>query len=236
MTRGDREGLEEQADLLGDDARLDRLDGADFARHLGDHAGDGGDAVDAERAHRLEVGLRAGAGAVVGTGDGEDDGEAWTFEILDLGFRMEDRATCRRSAQSEFRIIIRIPDVRTLTELAGLHVTVDRVVYMPHLDAPPERPHPFVYFITIHNDSEVTVTIKGRKWVVTDADGQRVVVEGDGVVGEFPQLEPGDQFSYNSYHTIGSDSVAEGAFFGVTDAGEPVFTRIPRFEMRAPRS
>jgi hypothetical protein len=33
---------------------------------------------------------------------------------------------------------------------------------------------------------------------------------------------------------IGSDSVAEGAFFGVTADGEPVFTRIPRFEMRAP--
>jgi ApaG protein len=120
------------------------------------------------------------------------------------------------------------------TELAGLHVTVDRVIHMPQLDAPPDRPYPFVYFITIHNDSPATVTIKGRKWIVTDADENRVVVEGDGVVGEFPRLEPDQQFSYNSYHTIGSNSVAEGAFFGVTDNGEPVFTRIPRFEMRAP--
>ena len=122
------------------------------------------------------------------------------------------------------------------TELAGLHVTVDRVEHMPHLDAPAERPHPFVYFLTIHNDSEVTVTIKGRKWVVTDADGQSVVVEGDGVVGEFPCLEPGDDFSYHSYHTIGADSAAEGALFGVTTGGDFVLTRIPRFEMRAPRS
>jgi len=121
------------------------------------------------------------------------------------------------------------------TELAGLHVTVDRVDYMPHLDAPPERPHPFVYFLTIHNDSTLTVTIKGRKWVVTDEDGQSVVVEGDGVVGQFPCLEPGEQFSYNSYHTIGTDSAADGALFGVTEAGDFVFTRIPRFELRAPR-
>jgi ApaG protein len=120
------------------------------------------------------------------------------------------------------------------TELAGLRVNVDRVVYMPQLEAPPDRPHPFVYFITICNDSSVPVTIKGRKWVVTDAEGRCVVVEGDGVVGEFPHLKPQQQYSYNSYHTIGSDSVAEGALFGVTDAGEPVFTRIPRFEMRAP--
>ena len=121
-----------------------------------------------------------------------------------------------------------------LTELAGLRVNVDRVVHMPQLDAPPERPYPFVYFITICNESEVPVTIRGRKWVVTDAEGRCVVVEGDGVVGEFPHLEPSHQFSYNSYHTIGSDSVAEGALFGVTSDGEAVFTRIPKFEMRVP--
>jgi ApaG protein len=120
------------------------------------------------------------------------------------------------------------------TELAGLRVQVNRVVHMPQLDAPPDRPHPFVYFITIHNDSNTTVTIKGRKWIVSGADENRIVVEGDGVVGEFPRLDPGQQFSYNSYHTIGSNSVAEGSFFGVTDDGEPVFTRIPRFEMRVP--
>lgn len=120
------------------------------------------------------------------------------------------------------------------TELAGLHVSVDRVVHMPQLEAPPDRPHPFVYFITVRNDSAVPVTIKGRKWVVTDAEGLTVVVEGDGVVGEFPHLHSGHQFSYNSYHTIGSNSVADGALFGITDSGEPVFTRIPRFEMRVP--
>ena len=121
-----------------------------------------------------------------------------------------------------------------LTELEGLRVTVDRVEFMPQLDASEDRPFPFVYFITIHNDSAETVTIRGRKWVVTDAEDQRVVVEGDGVVGEFPRLETGEHFSYNSYHVIGSDSVAEGAFFGTTDAGDAVFTRIPQFRMRVP--
>jgi len=123
----------------------------------------------------------------------------------------------------------------TITELPGLHVTVDRVVYVPHLEAPVDRPCPFVYFITIHNDSPSTVTIRGRKWVVTDTNDQRIVVEGDGVVGKFPKLATGEKFSYNSYHTIGADSVAEGSFFGVTDDGNRVFTRIPAFEMRVPR-
>ncbi len=122
----------------------------------------------------------------------------------------------------------------TLTELAGLDTIIDRVVHMPTLEAPPERPHPFVYFITIHNHSTEAVTIRGRKWVVTDAEGQQIVVEGDGVVGKFPRIDPGGHFSYNSYHPIGSDSVAEGAFFGVTESGTAVFTRIPRFEMQVP--
>jgi len=123
----------------------------------------------------------------------------------------------------------------SFAELAGLRATVDQIIYMPQLEAPEDRPHPFAYFITIHNDSAETVTIKGRKWIVTDTDLQRVVVEGDGVVGEFPRLAPGENFSYKSYHVIASESRAEGAFFGVTENGEAVFTRIPQFVMRIPR-
>src|SRR5450432_1021761 len=100
---------------------------------------------------------------------------------------------------------------------------------MPHLEAPADRPFPFVYFITIDNKSDETVTIKGRKWVVADEHGNHIVVEGDGVVGKFPRLAPGERFSYNSYHTIASDSLAEGAFIGVTDDGAAVLTRIPPF-------
>ena len=120
------------------------------------------------------------------------------------------------------------------SELPGLRATIDRVAYMPHLEAPSDKPFPFVYCITIPNDSDQTVTIKGRKWVVCDAEGGTVVVEGDGVVGKFPRLTTGETFSYNSYHVIGSDSVAEGAFIGLTEGGNPVLVRIPRFEMKTP--
>jgi ApaG protein len=122
----------------------------------------------------------------------------------------------------------------TFGELNGLSVTVDRVAYMPTLDAPPDKPFPFVYFITIHNGSNESVTIRGRKWVVSDLSGEVVVVEGDGVVGKTPLIEPGQSFSYNSYHVIATDSVAEGAFIGLTEQGQPVIVRIPRFEMLSP--
>jgi ApaG protein len=121
-------------------------------------------------------------------------------------------------------------------ELPGLTVEVTQVVHAPELSGPPDRPHVFVYFITIANESEETVTIKGRKWVVRESDGNVIAVEGDGVVGEFPRLEPGESFQYNSSHTVAVDAVAEGAYLGQTDAGEAVFTRIPPFEMQVPES
>jgi ApaG protein len=121
-----------------------------------------------------------------------------------------------------------------IAELEGLNVTVDKIVYSPHLDAPMDRPFPFVYHISIHNDSDVTVTIRGRKWVVTEQDGTCVVVEGDGVVGKFPRLEPGERFSYSSYHVIASDSVVEGAYLAVIENGGAALARIPMFELKKP--
>src|SRR5689334_14726050 len=101
-------------------------------------------------------------------------------------------------------------------ELPGLRVTVDRVVYRPDADTPPDRPHLFVYFITIHNDSDVTVTIKGRKWVVTSDRNEVTAVEGDGVVGQFPEIAPGAHFTYNSCHVNDTTTaVAEGSYIGV---------------------
>ncbi len=121
-----------------------------------------------------------------------------------------------------------------MREYKGLRVKVEDVVYMPSLDAPPDKPHPYVYFISIHNDSPVPVTIRARKWVVQEDGGETTVVEGDGVVGQFPQIEPGDNFAYNSYHVVANAATVEGAFFGECADGEMVFTRIPSFRLELP--
>lgn len=121
-------------------------------------------------------------------------------------------------------------------EPPGLRVTVDRVQYQPFAAAPADRPHCFVYFITIHNDTELAVTIKGRKWVVTNADGEITAVEGEGVVGEYPVIDPGERFSYNSFHLLSTEFArAEGSYLGVDALGRKVITRIPPFEMQVPQ-
>ena len=118
--------------------------------------------------------------------------------------------------------------------LPGFEATVDRVEHDPELPTPPGQPFPFVYHITIRNGSDRTLTVKGRKWVVRAEDGQVTAVEGDGVVGCFPRLEPGESFTYNSYHTTAGRAVAEGAYLAVTEEGEAVFAPIPAFELIPP--
>ena len=114
-------------------------------------------------------------------------------------------------------------------------MTVDRVVFNPSFESPPDRPHCFVYFITIHNDMDVPVTIKLRKWVVTNERGEVCAYEGSGVVGQFPIINPGSKFSYNSFHLLDTKSaVAEGSYLCVNDQGQRLLTRIPRFKMVVP--
>ena len=121
------------------------------------------------------------------------------------------------------------------TELPGLTVNVDNVIYQPDAQPPAERPHCFAYFITILNRSDIAVTIKGRKWVVRNSRGEITAVEGDGVVGQFPTIEPGGEFTYNSYHLLDTNSaVAEGSYLGVDESGRRILVRIPKFEMTVP--
>lgn len=121
-------------------------------------------------------------------------------------------------------------------ELPGLSVNLDQLIYESSgLQLPPDKPHAFIYFLTIQNESDRTVTLLGRKWVIENADGTQLVVEGDKIVGETPTLEPGEKFSYNSYHVGAGDARAHGSFHGVDDTGRRIFVRIPAFEMRVPR-
>ncbi|MBK1882181.1 ApaG domain [Luteolibacter pohnpeiensis] len=121
-----------------------------------------------------------------------------------------------------------------IQEFDGLQVKVDDVIYMPSLEAPADKPHPFVYFISIHNDSPLPVIIRARKWVVREKSGEVTVVEGDGIVGQTPMIAPGEHFSYNSYHVVAESADVSGAFFGETVTGDWFFTRIPEFKLEPP--
>lgn len=117
----------------------------------------------------------------------------------------------------------------------GIVAQVESVAFSAVLDAPPDRPFPFVSAVALTNQSGQPVTIKARKWVVKNlATGRCHVVEGDGIGGRFPRLEPGQTFRFNHYHVVAADSVAEGSFLVCDDAGQPRLVRVPAFTMHVP--
>ena len=121
-------------------------------------------------------------------------------------------------------------------ELPGLSVKLDKLVHRSGLgELPPDKPHAFIYYLTIHNESDRTVTLLGRKWVVEHADGTRLVVEGDRIVGEPPCLAPGASFSYNSYHVTADDARVHGSFHGLDEHGRRIWVRIQPFALKIPR-
>ena len=70
--------------------------------------------------------------------------------------------------------------------------------YVDEQSAPEADRYVFAYTITIANNGDVPARLMSRHWVITDANGKVQEVSGDGVVGEQPHLNPGEQFRYSS--------------------------------------
>ncbi len=70
--------------------------------------------------------------------------------------------------------------------------------YIDEQSRPDAGRYVFAYTITITNDGNVAAQLISRHWIITDANGKIQEVNGDGVVGEQPHLNPGEQFRYSS--------------------------------------
>ncbi|HEY4651772.1 MAG TPA: Co2+/Mg2+ efflux protein ApaG [Pontibacter sp.] len=79
----------------------------------------------------------------------------------------------------------------------GVKVTVT-TNYLPDYSSPVQQHYVFAYKITIENNSEFTVKLLRRHWFIHDSTGTVREVEGEGVVGQQPTLEPGESHEYVS--------------------------------------
>ena len=70
--------------------------------------------------------------------------------------------------------------------------------YLPQYSVPEAARLVFAYTVVIHNESSDACQLRSRHWYITDGRGQIEEVQGDGVVGEQPQLGPGQAFQYTS--------------------------------------
>lgn len=125
---------------------------------------------------------------------------------------------------------------RMVTEITqGIKVSVE-TEYQPAYSSPSQYHYVFTYRITIENQSEYTIQLLRRHWHIFDAGFNKREVEGEGVVGQQPVLEPGQVHQYVSGCNLKSGI---GKMVGIylmerIVDGTKVNVNIPEFTMVAP--
>ena len=123
--------------------------------------------------------------------------------------------------------------VQQVTE--GVSITVE-TFYQPSQSNPLSSEFLFAYRITIENLSTVPVKLLRRHWTILDSNGAVREVEGEGVVGQQPIIQPGDSYQYVSAANLRSEI---GKMYG-TYQMENLYNKklmkvsIPEFHLIAP--
>ncbi len=111
-------------------------------------------------------------------------------------------------------------------------------VYLELQSYPEESHYVWAYTINIENMGERTVTLLRRYWKITDEGGQVQEVEGDGVVGEQPKLEPSMVFQYTSGVVLTTPSGIMAGIYEFADAisGDVLKVEVPTFSLDTPQT
>jgi ApaG protein len=109
--------------------------------------------------------------------------------------------------------------------------------YLPERSAPRQRQFLFAYHVTISNEGDEVAQLVSRKWVITDAHGDVQTVEGDGVVGEQPVIEPGSRFEYTSFCPLSTQfGTMHGHYVMVRPGGGTFEATIAPFMLAVPNA
>jgi ApaG protein len=112
-----------------------------------------------------------------------------------------------------------------------------KTVYLPGRSKPEEDRYFFAYTITIRNQGETTAQLLSRHWIITDADGNRQEVRGEGVVGKQPILAPGESFEYTSGTFLATPvGTMKGSYQMIASEGRRFEANIPEFVLSYPRT
>lgn len=116
----------------------------------------------------------------------------------------------------------------------GIEVTVEPF-YLDDRSNPGESRYFWGYRVTIDNQSDDFAQLISRYWHITDANGRVEEVRGAGVVGEQPELNPGDSYNYTSGCPLTTSSgVMMGHYTMRTEKGALFDVAIPAFSLDMP--
>jgi ApaG protein len=118
----------------------------------------------------------------------------------------------------------------------GIQVQVESR-YLPDQSDPPAHRWLFAYTVRIANVGESAAQLRTRHWIIADADGNPEEVEGPGVVGHTPRLEPGEGFQYQSYCVLKTaHGSMQGTYGMVRDDGTAFEAVIAPFSLVVPQA
>ncbi len=118
---------------------------------------------------------------------------------------------------------------------AGIKISVE-TFYQPDYSKPIQAEFMFAYRIGIENCNSFPVKLLRRYWHILDSNGTRREVEGEGVVGKLPVLQPGESYQYVSGCNLQTEIGRMNGFYTM----ENLFTKktfqvnIPSMELFAP--
>ena len=93
----------------------------------------------------------------------------------------------------------------------------------------------WLYTINIENGGTEAVQLLNRHWIITNAVGHVEEVQGPGVIGEQPVLQPGDSFQYTSGCPLRTPSgMMVGTYEMVGPGDERFDIDIPAFSLDSP--
>jgi ApaG protein len=101
--------------------------------------------------------------------------------------------------------------------------------------SPEDNRFMWAYHVEIENRGERRLRLLTRHWRITDRDGRVQEVNGSGVVGQNPELSPGEKFEYTSGAPLSAPSGLMVGSYRLTDEhGETLDARIPMFALDSP--
>jgi len=116
----------------------------------------------------------------------------------------------------------------------SINITVNPF-YLEDQSEPDENHYVWAYQVTINNLGKESVQLKNRVWKITDSNGIKQEVRGEGVVGEQPILNPGEKFEYTSGTPLSTPSGFMEGYYGMeTKGGNKFDVSIPLFSLDSP--
>lgn len=110
-----------------------------------------------------------------------------------------------------------------------------RSFYKPEYSKPNQQHFVHAYKIIIENKSEHPIQVMTRHWKIFDSVEPIKNVDGEGVVGEKPIIEPGGKFEYVSGCHLKSEIGYMRGFYNVLNpvTKDMLIIAIPKFTLQA---